>query len=41
MQGRLVDLYCDEIKQHRLDEMRAKLEEDSVTYLQEKAENLK
>jgi len=39
--GRLVDLYCDEIKQHKLDEMRAKLDEESVTYLQEKAETLK
>ena len=39
--GRLVDLYCDEIKQHKLDEMRAKLEEESVTYLREKAETLR
>ena len=41
IQGRLVDLYCDEIKQHKLDDLRAEMEEESVAYLREKAETLK
>ena len=41
MQGRLVELYCDEVKQHKLDGLRAELEEESVAYLQEKAETLR
>ena len=39
--GRLVELYCDEIKQHKLDDLRAEMEEESVAYLREKAETLK
>ena len=41
MQGRLVELYCDEVKQHKLDGLRAELEEGSVKYLKEKADTLR
>ena len=39
--ARLTDLWCEELQQHRLKELRTELQRKQPKYLREKAESLK